>query len=63
MGHYDDYYEFYESEEYIKLDNETHKKLANINDEMSAEDRELLIELAGNLNEIRAIVHLIKKIK
>ena len=37
------------------------KKLAEINDELSAEDREFLIDLADHIDEMRGMVRLLKK--
>ena len=59
MGHYDDLREFDRQEKNERREKASHTQLAELNEELGFEDRELLIKVARNIDDFRAFFRVI----
>lgn len=56
MGHYDDLRDFDRQEKNERSEKASHTQLAELNEELGFEDRELLIKVARNIDDFRAFL-------
>jgi len=59
MGHYDSLREFDRQEENDRREKASQTQLAELNEQLNFEDRELLIKIARNLDDFRAFFRVI----
>ena len=59
MGHYDNLRDFDRQEEHERREKASHTQLAELNEELKFEDREMLIKISRNLDDFKAFFRVI----